>query len=120
MPTTLSYSILERLLLQSMKVSMKILDAVKTEAMLFRAHPRLSDADFGVTFKGRPIKCVFEFKYLGVVFDEHISWNSHVKYVLSRAGKQLGMLGRIRGNLTSVCANSIYTAYNYSSYHGLL
>ena len=99
---------------------MKILDAVKTEAMLFRAHPRLSDADFGVTFKGRPIKCVFEFKYLGVVFDEHISWNSHVKYVLSRAGKQLGMLGRIRGNLTSVCANSIYTAYNYSSYHGLL
>ena len=125
MPTTLSYSILERLLLQSIKVSMKILDAVKTEAMLFRAHPRLSDAVKGSqgqsrAVKGRPIKCVFEFKYLGVVFDEHISWNSHVKYVLSRAGKQLGMLGRIRGNLTSVCANSIYTAYNYSSYHGLL
>ena len=47
--------------------------------------------------KGRPIKRVFEFKYLGVVFDEHISWNSHVKYVLSRAGKRLRMLGRIRG-----------------------
>ena len=87
------------------------LDAVKTEAMLFRAHARLSDADFGITFTDRPIKCVFEFKYLGVVFDEHISWNSHVKYVLSRAGKRLGMLGRIRGNLTSDCANSIYTAY---------
>ena len=71
------------------------LNAVKTEAMLFGTHARLSDADFaGVTFKGRPIKRVFEFKYLGVVFDEHISWNSHVKYVLSRAG-----------------ANSIYTAY---------
>ena len=37
--------------------------------------------------------------------------NSHVKYVLSQAGKRLGMLGRIRGNLTSDCANSIYTAY---------
>ena len=34
-----------------------------------------------------------------------------LKYVLSRAGKQPGMLGRIRGNLTSGCANSIYTAY---------
>ena len=45
----------------------------------------LSDADFDILFKGRPIKRVFEFKYLGVVFDEHISWNSHVKYVLSRA-----------------------------------
>ena len=34
-----------------------------------------------VTFKSRCIKWVFEFKYLRVVFDEYISWNSHVKYV---------------------------------------
>ena len=40
-----------------------------------------------------------------------MSRNSHVKYVLSRAGKRPGMLGRFRGNLTSECANSIYTAY---------
>ena len=81
------------------------LNAVKTEAMLFGTHVKLSDADFGITFKGRPIKRVFKFKYLGVIFDEHISWNFHVKYVLARAGKRLGMLGRIRGNLTSDCAN---------------
>ena len=87
-------------------------NVLKTEAMLFGTHPRLSDADFaGVTFKARSIKRVFEFKCLGVVFDEHISWNSLVKYVLSRAGKRLGTLGRIGGNLTSDCANSIYTAY---------
>ena len=48
------------------------LNAVKTEAMMFGTHARLSDADFGITFKGRPIKRVFELKYLGVVFDEHI------------------------------------------------
>ena len=41
-------------------------------------HALLSDTDFGITFNCRPIKRVFEFKYLGVVFDEHISWNSHV------------------------------------------
>ena len=40
--------------------------------MMFGTHARLSDADFGITFKGRPIKRVFELKYLGVVFDEHI------------------------------------------------
>ena len=77
--------------------------------MLFGTQARLSDADFGITFKGRLIKRVFEFKYFrGVVFDELISWNSDVKYVLSQAGKRLLMLGRIRGNLTSDCANSIY------------
>ena len=47
---TLSYSILDRSLLHSRKVSMKIL----TEAMLFGPHARLSDVDFGITFKGRP------------------------------------------------------------------
>ena len=76
-------------------------NAVKAEAMLFRTHARLSDAYFGITFKD-PLS-VFEFKYLEVVFDEYISWNSHVKYVLFRVGKQLGMLVRIRGNLTSDC-----------------
>ena len=35
------------------------LNAVKTEAMLFGTHARLSDADFGITFKGQPIKRVF-------------------------------------------------------------
>ena len=61
--------------------------------MLFRTHASLSDAFFGMTFKGRPIKRVFAIKYLEAVFDECISWNSHVRYVLSRAGKRLGMLG---------------------------
>ena len=86
------------------------LNALKTEAMLFGTHARLSDADFGITFKGRPIKRVSEFKYLRVIFDEHTCWNSHVKYVLSRYGKRLRMLERIRENLTSDCANSTYTA----------
>ena len=84
---------------------------VNTEAMLFGTHARLSDAVFGMTFKGQLIKRVFEFKYFGVAFDKHTSWNSRVKYVLFRARKRLGMLGRIRRNLTSECANSIYTAY---------
>ena len=57
------------------------LNTVKTEAMLFRTRARPSDANFGKVFKGRPIKRVCEFKYLGVVSDEHISWNSHVNYV---------------------------------------
>ena len=41
---------------------------------------------FGIKFKGRPIKRVFEIKYLEVVFNECMSWNCHVKYLLSRAG----------------------------------
>ena len=38
-------------------------DKVKTEVMLLGTHARLSDVDFGLTFKGRPgIKRVFLFR----------------------------------------------------------
>ena len=47
------------------------LNAVTTEAMLFGTHARLSDADFGITFRGQPINRVIELKSLGVIFEEH-------------------------------------------------
>ena len=30
------------------------------------------------------MKCVYEFKYLGIVFNEHLSWNFHVKYIFPK------------------------------------
>ena len=36
------------------------LNTAKTEAMLFRTHARLSDANFPIVFKGRPIRRVYE------------------------------------------------------------
>lgn len=80
--------------------------------MLFGTHAKLSRVtDFSIMINGRIIKRVFEFKYLGVLFDECITWKSHVKYILSRAGRRLGMLGRIRNDLTSHCANIIYVSF---------
>ena len=88
------------------------LNITKTESVLFGTHHKLSQVSyFDILFNGCLLKRVFEFKYLGIVFDECISWNSHIQYILSRAGKRLGMLGRIRNNLTSHCANIIYTSY---------
>ena len=88
------------------------LNVTKTEAMLFGTQARLSQVtDFRVTFNANPIKRVSEFKYLGVLFDEKISWNAHVKYIISKVGKRLGMLRRIRGSITSHCANTIYLSY---------
>ena len=30
------------------------------------------------------MKCVYEFKYLGIVFDENLSWNFHDKYIFPK------------------------------------
>ena len=49
-------------------------------------------------------------KDLGVVFDERLSWNDHVKYIVAKAGRRVGMLGRIRCSVTAFSASIIYTS----------
>ena len=51
-----------------------------------------------------------QFKYLGVVFDERLNWNDHIKFILAKAGKRVGMLGRIRYCITWHSAKIIYTS----------
>ena len=85
------------------------INVTKTECMIFGTSQRLANIDsFSININGSPIKRVFEFKYLGVVFDDRLSWNEHVKSVLSKAGKRVGMLGRVRRHVTTYSANTIY------------
>ena len=41
---------------------------------------------FSVIVNGSAITRVTEFKYSGVIFDEHLSWNKHVESIVSKAG----------------------------------
>ena len=63
---------------------------------------------FSVSVNGSAIKRVTEFKYLGVIFDEHLSWNEHVKAIVSKAGRRVRLLGRVRRYNTSQSANAIF------------
>ena len=85
------------------------LNVTKTEAMLFGTSQRLAKVDqFSVSVNGSAIKRVTEFKFLGVVVDEHLSWNEHVKAIVSKAGRQVGMLGCVRRYITTDSANAIF------------
>ena len=86
-------------------------NVTKTEAMLFGTAQRISNADsFDIHIDGKKIKQqVSEFTYLGVVFDECLSFNGHVKKLISKAGKRVGIVGCLRDNLTLHSANVVYT-----------
>ena len=77
--------------------------------MLLGTSQRLARVDnFSIIVNGSIIKRVSEFKYLGIIFDEHLNWNSHVKSIVSKAGKRVGLLGRLCRYLTAHSANTIY------------
>ena len=77
--------------------------------MLFGTVPRLSAVNsFSITLNNNVIKRVFHFIYLGIVFGDRLSWNEQIKYLISKAGKRVGMLGRLRRSLTRESANVVY------------
>ena len=77
--------------------------------MLFGTSQRLSKVDnFKININGFEIKRVTKFKYLGVIFDEHINWNEYVKAPVSKAGTRVGLLGRMRRHIPSYGASTIY------------
>ena len=67
--------------------------------------------NFSVSIKGITLKHVCEYKYLGIIIDEVLSLKEHVQYVLSKAGKRIGMLRRIRKDLTVFVADKVYKAF---------
>ena len=38
-------------------------------------------------------------------------WKAHVKYLLGKVGKRIGMLGRARKNISMHSANKVYKSY---------
>ena len=50
------------------------------------------------------------FKYLGVIVDESLSWNSHISYVVSRAYPKLKLMNRILSFLDPTTLLKIYKA----------
>ena len=82
----------------------------KTECLLFGTPGKLSNIEsFHVHINDYVIKCVLKFKYLGIYLDECLRWKAHIKSVVSKAGKRMGM--RLRSNLITHSANVVYTSF---------
>ena len=89
------------------------LNVKKTEVELFGTSGNLAKVDnFTITIGQKQIKRVMEYKYLiGVVMDDKLSWKSQIAYIVSKAGKRIGLLGRIRKQLTTYSASKIFKAF---------
>ena len=52
----------------------------------------------------------FMIKYLGIVLDDSLTWKDHVRYVISKVGKRVDVLGHLRRNITIHTAFEMYNA----------
>lgn len=65
-------------------------------------------------FNGKIIERVKVIKYLGIMIDENLNWDDHIKYVANKISSIIGILFRYRNNLTLCCKKVIYFAFFYS------
>ena len=83
----------------------------KTKSMLFGSWQNLAKSPYlCIQLYGKTFKRVAKFGYLGVVFDENLSWKDHVEYVSSKVSRRLGLLSRIRSCLTLRASKQVYTS----------
>ena len=84
----------------------------KTEFVIFGTDARLSKATDTVVIKigDCEINRIYDFKYLGIVLYDSLRWKDHVRYVISKVGKRVGVLGRLRRNITIHAAFEMYNS----------
>lgn len=68
------------------------LNAAKTKCMLIHSCCRRSLSPLDVQLNGTHIQQVQNYKYLGVVISDTLSWSQHIDFVCSKAAKGIGLL----------------------------
>ena len=79
----------------------------KTECVLVGAGSRLATTNLSVNIHGKELTRVAEYKYLEVIFDESLSWNALVNYLIGKVNKRTGILGRTRRSISMHTAGII-------------
>ena len=71
------------------------LNATKTELIVFRSRFKLI-GEINIVFNGIKLNPSSSLKYLGVLFDEHLSWNQHISDLCWKLRRANGALSKIR------------------------
>lgn len=62
----------------------------------------------GILIDGQKIEQVKEFKYLGVIIDEHLTFSKQAEYITSKIARKVNVLGRMRRTLSQWSKTTLY------------
>ena len=89
--------------------------------MIFHWHQNTATAnlDLPIALSGHPLEKVTEFKFLGVILDSNLTWNSHINQLANKLSRTIGILSRLKRilpcNVLIMIYNSLFASYiNYA------
>ena len=87
------------------------LNVSKTRSMIFR-NPKILTVNrpYSLEINNEAIEYVTEFNFLGIVLDEFLSWQPHVKMISTKISRTLGVIKRVRHFLPFKGLKCLYNA----------
>ena len=83
------------------------LNTDNTKCMTF--HTRQKNIDpLTFSINGKQIENVMFFKFLGIMFDEHLTWKNHITMISNKLSKVIGILNRLKNMYPQPGLLSIY------------
>ena len=80
----------------------------KSEFMIIGSRVKLKNfQDVQLVLEQDSLENVTEFKYLGIIINQHLTWHDHVEMLHSKVAQRLGVLKRVR-HLLPVYARKLY------------
>jgi hypothetical protein len=81
----------------------------KTTGVLFSKRNGLSKINIKIDQK--QIKMEDKVKFLGVIFDNKLSWKPHIEYIIEKCKKRLNLIRAISGYSWGACKKTLLTIY---------
>ena len=99
--------------LRSNKIS---LNADKTEIIIFRSKRKQITKYLNFRTSDQKINVSNKVKYLGIQMEQHLDWNVHVKNVIPKLNRAIGILSKIRHYVPKFLLKTIYYSLFNSIY----
>ncbi len=90
------------------KLNRLSLNIKKTNFMLFKCRQKNIPVAISIVIDNVNIQQVYSTKFLGVIINQHLSWNDHILAVKGKANKSIGILLKIRKHLPLYSLSMLY------------
>jgi hypothetical protein len=84
------------------------LNVKKTNFIIFRNKNKQIDNDIEIKIDNAAISQVANTKFLGVIINQDLTWNDHIKVILNKIAKSIGVIRRVSHNLSKDVLLSLY------------
>ena len=105
-----------KLVLEWLAANKLIININKTHFMVYTNKSR--PQSIPITVNNHTINETSETKFLGVMFDNKLTWNAHIKYISQKIGKSVALLKMLKFTFPTTVLKSLYYSlvYPYFNY----